>query len=79
MKRDFRGQEVRRIVILLHARWCCTYKLSLPDLENVMMERDISMDHGTLRRWSARQSPKWLERFDRRKRSIIRKRHIDET
>jgi len=45
----------------------------------MMAERGISVDHATVHRWVARYSPELLERFNRHKRSVSRKWHVDET
>jgi transposase-like protein len=45
----------------------------------MMVERGISVDHATVHRWVPRYSPELLERFNRRKRSVSRKWHVDET
>jgi transposase-like protein len=55
------------------------YNLSLQNLEEMMAERDISVDHATVHRWVVRYSPELLERFNLRKRSVSRKWHLDET
>ena len=44
-----------------------------------MAERGISVDHATIHRWIVRYSSDLLERFNRRKRPVSRKWHIDET
>jgi putative transposase len=68
-----------RSVILLCVRWYLAYSLSLRDLEEMMAERGISVDHATIHRWVVRYSPELLERFNRRKRAVSRKWHVDET
>ena len=55
------------------------YNLSLRDLEEMMAKRGVSVDHATVHRWVIRYSPELLERFNRRKRPVSRKWHIDET
>jgi transposase-like protein len=45
----------------------------------MMAERGISVDHATVGRWVVRYSPELLERFNRRKRAVTGKWHIDET
>jgi transposase-like protein len=45
----------------------------------MMAERGISVDHAAVHRWVIRYSPELLERFNRRKRSVSRKWHVDET
>lgn len=44
-----------------------------------MAERGISVDHTTIHRWTIRYAPLLLERFNRRKRSVTGRWHIDET
>ena len=44
-----------------------------------MAERGISVDHATIHRWIIRYSPELLERFNRRKRAVTGKWHVDET
>jgi transposase-like protein len=44
-----------------------------------MAERGISVDHATVHRWVVRYSPELLERFNRRKRAVAGKWHVDET
>jgi transposase-like protein len=38
-------------VILLCVRWYVAYALSLRNLEEMMAERDIFVDHSTVHRW----------------------------
>jgi len=38
-------------VILLNVRWYCRYALSYRDLEEMMQERGMGVDHSTLNRW----------------------------
>ena len=75
----FKGRHFDRSVILLCVRWYLAYSLSLRDLEEMMAERGISVDHATIHRWVVRYSPELLERFNRRKRAVSRKWHVDET
>ncbi|MET3792890.1 IS6 family transposase [Aquamicrobium terrae] len=75
----FRGRHFDRSVILLCVRWYLAYNLSLRDLEEMMAERGLSVDHSTVHRWVVHFSPQLLERFNRRKRPVTGKWHIDET
>lgn len=38
-------------IILLNVRWYCRYPLSYRDLEEMMQERGIKVDHSTLNSW----------------------------
>jgi putative transposase len=75
----FKGRQFDKSVNLLCIRWDLTYNLSLRNLEEMMAERGISVDHATIHRWVVRYSPELLERFNLRKRSVSRKWHVDET
>lgn len=75
----FKGRHFDRSVILLCVRWYLTYNLSLRDLEEMMAERGLQVDHSTVHRWVVHFSPQLLERFNRRKRAVTSKWHMDET
>ena len=75
----FKGRHFDRSMILLCVRWYLAYGLSLRNLEEMMAERGISVDHATIHRWVIRYSPELLERFNSRKRVVTGKWHVDET
>jgi putative transposase len=75
----FKGRHFDKSVILLCVRWYLAYNLSLRDLEEIMAERGIVVDHTTIHRWTVRFAPLLLERFNRRKRAVTGKWHVDET
>lgn len=75
----FKGRHFDQSVILLCVRWYLAYNLSLRDLEEMMAERGLRVDHSTVHRWAVRFAPQLLERFNRRKRTVTGKWHMDET
>lgn len=75
----FSGRHFDRSVILLCVRWYLAYNLSLRDLEEMMADRGLSVDHSTVHRWVVHFSPLLLERFNRRKLSVSGSWHVDET
>lgn len=75
----FKGRHFDRSVILLCVRWYLAYNLSLRNLEEMMAERGIKVDHATIHRWVVRYSPELLKRFNARKRAVTGKWHVDET
>ena len=75
----FKGRHFDRSVILLCVQWYLAYNLSLRNLEEMTAERGISVDHATVHRWVVRYSSELLERFNRRKRAVTGRWHIDET
>jgi transposase-like protein len=66
----FKGRPFAQSVILLCVRWYLAYSLSLRDLEEMMAERGIAVDHTIIHHWTVRFAPLLLERFNRRKRSV---------
>jgi transposase-like protein len=44
-------------IILLNVRWYCRYALSYRDLEEMMAERGVEVDHSTLNRWVLKYAP----------------------
>jgi transposase-like protein len=75
----FKGRHFDRSVILLCVRWYLAYSLSLRDLKDMMAERGVSVDHTTIYRWTVHYAPLLLERFNRRKRAVTGRWHVDET
>lgn len=75
----FKGRHFDATIILLCVRWYLAYGLSLRDLEEMIAERGISVDHSTIHRWVVRYSLQLLDAFNARKRSVTGKWHVDET
>src|SRR3954447_3336071 len=75
----FKGRHFDCSVILLCVRWYLAYGLSLRNLEEMMTERGISVDHATVHRWVVRYAPELLQGFNLRKRGVSRRWHMDET
>jgi transposase-like protein len=75
----FKGRHFDRSVILLCVRWYLAYSLSLRNLEEMMAERGVSVDHATIHRWTLRYAPELLKRFNQSKRAVTGRWHIDET
>ncbi len=47
----FKWRHFQADIILLNVRWYCRYVLSYRDLEEMMQERGVEVDHSTLNRW----------------------------
>lgn len=45
-------------IILLNVRWYCCYSLSYRDLEEMMQERGVEVDHSTINRSRAEVCPR---------------------
>lgn len=74
----FKGRHFDKSVILLCVQWYLAYNLSLRNIEEIMAERSICVDHARVHRRVIRYSPELLERFNRRKHPVSRTWHIDE-
>lgn len=66
-------------VIAQCVRWYLAYALSLRNLEEMMAERGITVDHSTLHRWVLRLVPLLDKAFRRHKRAMGRRWRMDET
>lgn len=76
--------EVKRLrypvnIIAQCVRWYLAYSLSLRNLEEIMAERGITVDHSTLHRWIIRLVPLLDRAFRRHKRAVGRRWRMDET
>src|SRR3546814_10376196 len=48
---DFKWRHFQGDVILWAVRWYCRYPISYRDLEEMLADRGISVDHTTIYRW----------------------------
>lgn len=75
----FRGRHFRDEVIVLCVRWYLRYPLSYRNLEEMMAERGLSVDHATIARWVLRYAPILNERIRSEMRHPNRSWRVDET
>jgi transposase-like protein len=66
-------------VILLNVRWYCRYALSYRDLEEMMRERGVEVDHSTLNRWVLKYAPELDKRIRPHLQSTNDSWRVDET
>jgi transposase-like protein len=66
-------------VMLTCVRWYVAYPLSLRDLEEMMAERGVSVDHATVHRWASKIVPVLAAVLRRRKRPVSKSWRMDET
>ncbi len=76
---SFKGAQFPREVILFAVFFYVRYTVSYRDLEEIMAERGVSVDHATLNRWVARYSPFIANTAGRRKAPVDRSWRMDET
>ena len=55
-------------VMLVCVRWYAAYPLSLRQIEEMMVERGVVVDHATIHRWSIKMMPILAAVFRRRQR-----------
>ena len=66
-------------IMLMCARWYAAYPLSLRNLEEMMAERGVVVDHATVHRWALKILPVLAQVFRRRKSPIRSSWRVDET
>ena len=66
-------------VMLVCVRWYAAYSLSLRNLEEMMAERGVLVDHATVHRWALKMLPTLAKVFRRRKHPVGRSWRVDET
>jgi putative transposase len=76
---SFKGAHFVRDIILTGVRWYLAYPLSYRQVEELMEERGVAVDHATINRWVLKYSPPLEARFHRRKRPVGRSWRMDET
>jgi putative transposase len=79
LSRVFKRSHYPLDVMLVCVRWYVAYPLSLRNLEEMMSERGIAVDHSTVHRWALKLLPVMEKLFRRRKRPVGKSWRMDET
>lgn len=79
IRKAFRRVHYPIDIIAQCVRWYLAFALSLRNLEEMMAERGIHVDHSTLHRWVIRLVPLLEKAFRRHKRTVGRRWRMDET
>ena len=66
-------------VMLVCVRWYAAYPLSLRQIEEMMAERGVAVDHATIHRWAIKMTPVLAAILRRRKRPVGTSWRMDET
>ena len=66
-------------IMLVCVRWYAAYPLSLRNLEEMMAERGVLVDHATVHRWALKMLPLLAAVFRRRKQPVGKSWRVDET
>ena len=76
---SFKGKHSEKEIILTCVRWYLAYALSYRDLEEMMKERGIEVDHTTIYRWVAEYAALLEEEFNKKKKPVGSSWRMDET
>ena len=76
---DFKGSHFEKEIILWGVRWYVAYPISYRQLEEMMGERGVVVDHSTLNRWVIKYAPELEKEFRRRQHPVGRSWRMDET
>ena len=76
---SFKGSHFEKSIILLTVRWYLTYNLSTRDMEEIMGERGVSVDHSTIHRWVTKYAPQFSQQARAKKGPVGVSWRLDET
>ena len=76
---NFKGMRFPIDVVLVCIRWYAAYPLSYRHLEEMMEERDVSVDHSSINRWAIRFLPLIEKMARKHKRRVGGSWRMDET
>jgi putative transposase len=76
---NFKGSHFEREIILWGVRWYVAYPISYRQLEEMMEERGVEVDHATLNRWVLKYTPELEKVFRKRKKAVGTSWRLDET
>ena len=77
---DFKGHRFEKNIILVCVRWYLAYPLSYRNLEEMMRERGVAVDHSNVYRWVRKFTPQLEAVFRKgKKRPVGKSWRMDET
>ncbi|SXJ87629.1 transposase for IS26 [Klebsiella pneumoniae] len=59
----FKGRHFQRDIIRWAVRWYCKYGISYRELQEMLAERGVNVDHSTIYRWVQRYAPEMEKRL----------------
>ena len=60
---SFKRRNFQKDFILMSVRWYLAYSLSYRDIEELMLERGMRVDHATINRWVIKYTPELEQEF----------------
>ena len=80
MALNFANKQFPPATILMAVRWYAAYKLSYRNIEELLAERGVQVDHATIHRWVLVYAPQLEAAFrNGKKRAVSGSRRMDET
>ena len=79
MALSFANKQFPSSTILMAVLWYVAYKLSYRDIEELLAERGVRVDHATIHRWVYEYAPQLESVFRGRKRPVSGSWRMDET
>ncbi len=76
---NFEGRWFEKEMILQCVRWYVAYPLSYRQIEEIMAERGLEVDHSTINRWVLRYAPLLEKEFRQFKAPVGESWRMDET
>ena len=78
-KERFHGGHFPKCIVLQAVFWYLRYSLSYRDIEELMEERGVELDHATVQRWVVKYTPILEVEFRKRKEAVGTSWRMDET
>ena len=75
----FKGGHFPKCIVLQGVYWYLRYSLSYRDIEELMEERGVYLDHATVQRWVVKYTPLLEAKFRKKKKSVGTSWRMDET
>lgn len=75
----FKGSHFAKEIIMMSIRWYVAYPLSYGQIEELLAERGVIVDHATINRWVVKYAPLLEKKFRNLKKAPCRSWRADET
>jgi putative transposase len=78
-EKRFKGSHFPKCIVLQAVYWYLRYALSYRDIEELMIERGVNIDHSTVQRWVVKYTEMLENAFRKKKKSVGTSWRMDET
>jgi transposase-like protein len=76
---SFKGRHFPKDLILMAVRWKLAYPLSYRNIEELMEERNVDVDHSTVQKWIIHYALQLDQSFRKRNKLVGNSWQMDET